>query len=183
MSPLAMTLVASYPADALHSLEHPRLVFAGGGFAIALVLVLWRVHAHLPERAAIAKLYRALAAWVRSDADERAPVLLAVEAAREAIDAAEGRLAVSSPAGEAFRVLVDEADRILLDLVALRNTRKAVEIWDRGIADRAFAPGRAAAADALMAVAQALEACRWRADADSIRNGVDASVAAIRDPR
>lgn len=110
----------------------PGSCLPGGAFAIALVLVLWRVHAHRAERAAIAKLYRALAAWVRSDADEQARVLLAVEAALEAIDAAEGRLAVSSPAGEAFRVLVDEADRILLDLVALRNTRKAVEIWDRG---------------------------------------------------
>jgi hypothetical protein len=113
MSPLAMTLVASFPADAVHSLEHAALVFAGGAFAIALVLVLWRAHAHLPERAAIAKLYRALAAWVRDPrgADDRAPVLLALEGARDAIDAAEGPLAVPSSAGEAFRVLVDEADR------------------------------------------------------------------------
>src|SRR5947199_5624559 len=60
MSPLAMTLVASFPADALDSLKHGALVFAGGAFAIVLVLVLWRTHAHLPERVAVAKLYRAL---------------------------------------------------------------------------------------------------------------------------
>ena len=80
MSPLAMTLVASFPADALHSLEHAALVFAGGLFAIALVLILWRAHAHLPERVAIAKLYRALAAWVSDprDTDDRGAVLLAV---------------------------------------------------------------------------------------------------------
>jgi uncharacterized membrane protein YccC len=181
-SPLAMTLVASFPADAVHSLEHAAVVFAGGMFAIALVLVLWRAHAHLPERTAVAKLYRALAAWVRDphQADDRAPVLLALRAARDAVDAAEGRVAVASPAGEAFRALVDEADRTLLDMVALRNARKTIETWDPRLAASAFEPARAAAADALIAVADALEACRWRADVDSIRSRLDASVTAIR---
>ena len=180
-SPLAMTLVASVPADALHSLEHAALVFAGGMFAIALVLVLWRTHAHLPERTAVAKLYRALAAWVGDprETDDRARVRVALRAARDAIDAAEGRVAVASPAGEAFRVLVDEADRTYLDMVALRNARKTIETWDPGLADRAFEPARAAAADALTAVADALEACRWRADVDSIRCRLGAAVAAI----
>ena len=183
MSPLAMTLVASFPQDAMHSLEHGALVFVGGAFAIVLVLVLWRTHAHLPERVAVAKLYRALAAWVRDqrDVDDRAPVLITLQGARDAIDAAEGRVAVASPAGEAFRVLVDEADRTLLDMVALRNARKAIETWDAEIAHRAFEPARTAAADALVAVAVALEARRWRADVDSIRGRLDASVAAIRD--
>ncbi|MBV9940688.1 MAG: FUSC family protein [Solirubrobacterales bacterium] len=181
MSPLAMTLVASYPGDARRSFEHGALVFAGGVLSIVLVLVLWRAHAHLPERAAIAKLYRALAAWVRGlhDADDRVPVLRALNGAREAIDAAEGRLAVPSPAGEAFRVLVDEADQIHLDVIALRNARERIETWDAGLAVRAFAPGRAAGADALAAVADALEACRWRADADSIRSRLDVSVDAL----
>lgn len=183
MSPLAMTLVASFPGDALRSLEHGALVFAGGAFAILLVLVLWRAHAHLPERVAIAKLYRALAAWVRDprDDDDRAPVLLALNGARDAINAAEGRLAVPSSAGEAFRVLVDEADQTHLDLVALRNARQKIETWDKGIADRAFAAGRAVAADVLEAVAGALEACRWRADADSMRSRLDAAVDVLRD--
>jgi uncharacterized membrane protein YccC len=183
MSPLAMTLVASFPADALQSLEHGALVFAGGAFAIALVLVLWRAHAHLPERIAIARLYRTLAAWVRDprDPDDRASVLLAIAGARAAIDAAEGRVAVASAAGEAFRVLVDEADHALVDLVALRNARKRIEISDPQVAERAFTPGRAAAADALVAVADALEACRWRADLDSIRARLDASVAVLRE--
>jgi uncharacterized membrane protein YccC len=181
MSPLAMTLVASFPADALHSLEHAALVLAGGALAIALVLVVWRAHAHLPERMAVARLYRALAAWVRdpADANERAPVLLAVAEARAAIDVAEGRVAVASTSGEAFRVLVDEADRALLELVSLRNARKRIETWDPRVADRAFTPGRAAAADALLAVADALEAGRWRANTGSIRNRLDASVTAL----
>jgi uncharacterized membrane protein YccC len=183
MSPLAMTVVASFPADALHSLEHAGLVLAGGVFAVALVLVLWRVHAHLPERVAIARLYRALAAWVSDprDVDERGSVLLAVTAARAAIDSAEGRVAVPSASGEAFRVLVDEADRALIELVALRNARKRIETWNPRVAERAFAPGRSAATDALLAVADALEAGHWRADPDSVRTRLDASVTALRD--
>lgn len=185
MSPLAMILVASFPADALHSLEHAALVLVGGGFSIGLVLVLWRVHAHLPERAAIAKLYRALAAWTRDTRhpDVRGPVLLAIQQARGAIDAAEGRLAVPSPAGEAFRVLVDEADRTFVDLVAVRDTRLEIEAWDAGIAARAVVPARAAAAQALAAVGDALEAGRWRADADGIRASLDASVQTLNDER
>lgn len=118
-----MTLVASYPGDARQALEHGALVFAGGLLATGLVLVPWRAHAHLPERAAIAKLYRELAAWVRGlqGADDRAPVLLALN------------------------------------------------------------QGRAAADDALSAVADALEACRWRADAESLRNRLDAPVDALCD--
>ena len=183
MCPLAMTVVASFPADAVHSLERAALVFVGGGFSIVLVLVLWRVHAHLPERAAIAKLYRALAGWVRDaeDADNRNPVLVDLGAARQALDLAEGRVAVPSPTAEAFRGLVDEADRTYIEMVALRNVRKRIEAWDTTVAERAFGLGRAATADALVAVASALESGRWRADAESIRGRLIASVQALSD--
>lgn len=183
MSPLAMTLVAGFPADGLHSLEHAALVLAGGAFAIALVLVMWRAHAHLPERAAIARLYRTLGAWVRDphDADARDPVLRALDAARDTLDAAEGRLAVPSPAGEAFRDLVDEADRAYPDLVALRDARRRIEAWGSEVADRALALGRAAAADALVAVADALQDGRWRHDLGDVRARLDESVFALRD--
>jgi FUSC-like inner membrane protein yccS len=110
MAPLTITVVSSAPADAAHALERAALAFAGGLFAIALVLVLWRAHAHLPERRAIARVYRALAAWVRDpNADDRRPILDAQTEARQALDASVGSTAVPSPSVEAFRVLVDEA--------------------------------------------------------------------------
>ena len=114
-----------------HALERAALAFAGGLFAIALVLVLWRAHAHLPERRAIARVYRALAAWVRDpNADDRRPILEAQTAARQALDASVGSTAVPSPSVEAFRVLVDEADRTYLDLVSLRIARQRLEPVD-----------------------------------------------------
>lgn len=183
MAPLTITLVNGFPADAVHSLVRAALAFGGGLFAIALVLVLWRAHAHLPERQAIARVYNALAGWVRDpqDLDDRRPVLLTLGAARDALNAAVGSTAVPSASSEAFRLLVDEADRTYLDLVALRNARKRLEPWDATVAARAFEIGREAAAQALSAVADALEAGRWRADVGSVRERLDASVAALRD--
>jgi uncharacterized membrane protein YccC len=185
MSPLTITLVYSFPADVSHALERAALVFAGGLFAIALVLVLWRAHAHLPERQAIAKTYRALARWVLDpqDSDDRRPVLLALGAAREALDAARGALAVQSSSAEAFRILIDEADRTYLDLVALRSARKRIALTDPDAGARAFDVGREAAAQAFEAIADALEAGRWRAGfaLESVRGRLDDSVAALRD--
>ena len=182
MAPLAMVLVASHPADALHSAERAGLVFVGGLVQIALVLVIWRMHARLPERAAVARLYRAMAVWIMDprDADRRAPVLAGLDAARETLDLAEGRLAPPNPAGEAFRTLVDEADRTYLDLVALRNARAELEARDP-VAGKALAPARVAAAGALAAVADALDSGRWRGDTDMLRARLDTAVAALRD--
>jgi uncharacterized membrane protein YccC len=181
MAPLSMVLVASYPADAVHSLERAGLVFVGGLFQIALVLVLWRIHAHRPERAAIARLYRAMAVWVRDprDADHRTPVLAGIDAARETLDLADGAVAAPSPAGEAFRTLLDEADRTYLDLVALRNARTELESNDPSISG-ALAVGRGAAADALAAIADALDSGRWRGDTDALRSRLDDAVDALR---
>jgi uncharacterized membrane protein YccC len=177
VSALSMVVIAYYPANALQSVEHAGLTAVGGLLQIALVLVFWRVHAHRPERVAIARLYRSLSVWTRdtSDADRRTSVLAEFTAAREALDAAQGRVAVPSEGVEAFRVLVDEADRAYLDLVALSNAREELESQDPETLD-AFALARQAAADALAAVADALDAGRWRGDADSLRDRLDDAV-------
>ena len=96
-APLTITVVSSAPADAAHALERAALAFVGGLFAIALELVPWRAHAHLPERRAIARVYRALAAWVRDpNADDRRPIREAQANARQTLDASVGSTA--SPA-------------------------------------------------------------------------------------
>ena len=181
MAPLSMVVVASYPADAVQSLERAGLVFVGGLVQIALVVVIWRIHAHLPERAAIARLYRAMAVWIRDplDKDHRVPVLAGLDAARATLDVADGRVAAPSTAGEAFRTLLDEADRTYLDLVALRNTRTELESDDPAI-DGALRAGREAAAEALAAIADALDSGRWRGDAEGLRSRLDEAVAALR---
>jgi uncharacterized membrane protein YccC len=149
MAPLTITVVSSAPADVGHALVRAALAFAGGLFAIALVLVLWRALPHLPERRAIARVYRTLAAWVRDpNADDRRPILEAQTAARQALDASVGSTAVPSPSVEAFRVLVDEADRTYLDLVSLRMARQRLQPVDSVVSARAIGVGRRAAAQA-----------------------------------
>ena len=86
-----------------------------------------------------------------------------------------------SPSIEAFRILVDEADRTYLDLVSLRIARQRIEPVDAAVSGRAADVGRGAAAEALVAVAEALESGRWEADVGSIRDRLDDSVAALRD--
>jgi uncharacterized membrane protein YccC len=184
MAPLSMVLVASYPADALHSAERAGLVFVGGLVQLALVLVIWRMHARLPERSAVARLYRAMAVWITDprDADRRAPVRAALDAARGTLDLAEGRLAPPSPAGETFRTLIDQADRTYLDLVALRNARAQLEARDP-VAVQALVPAREAAAGALAAIADALESGRWRGDTNTLRARLDTAVGVLQDER
>jgi uncharacterized membrane protein YccC len=181
MAPLSMVVVAAYPADAVHSIERAGLVFVGGLVQIAMVLVLWRIHAHRPERAAVARLYRAMAAWISDPGEDghRLPVLAGLDGARATLDLAEGRLAAPSPAGEAFRTLVDEADRTYVDLVALRNARTELESADPATIG-ALALAREAAAEVLAAVADALDSGRWRGDAQLLRNRLDAAVDALR---
>lgn len=181
IAPLAMVVVAAYPADAVESLERAGLVFVGGLVQIALVVVLWRIHAHLPERAALARLYRAIAVWVEDphDGDRRTPVLTGLDAARQTLDLADGNVAAPAPAGEAFRTLLEEADRTYVDLVALRNARTEMEPHDSGIAE-ALAVGREAAAEALAAVADALENGRWRGDAEGLRGRLEGAVDAVQ---
>ena len=119
MVPLSIVVVTSLPADALHAAERAGLIFVGGLFAVALVLVGWRRHARLPEREAIAKVYRALAALGHRRGLRPAPGV--ARAGRGAADPrrVSGTRRSAELAGEAFRVLTDEADRTYLDLVAL----------------------------------------------------------------
>jgi uncharacterized membrane protein YccC len=125
-----------------------------------------------------------MATWVRDpqDADNRTPVLTGLDHARDTLALGEGRLAAPSPAEEAFRTLLDEADRTYLDLVALRNARAQLEQEDAVISGP-LALGRDAAADVLEAVADALDHRRWRADADALRTQLDRAVDALASER
>src|SRR5258708_36352975 len=124
-----------------------------------------------------------MAMWIRDphDADHRTPVLSGRDAAREALELADGAVAAPAPAGEAFRTLLDEADRTYLDLVALRNARTELESHDAAISG-ALTLGRGAAAHALEALADALDSGRWRRGTQSPRSQLDDALDALREP-
>ena len=88
MGPITFVGAASVPTDGPHALGRAALVFAGGLLEVALVLVAWRVDPERPERVAVARLYRSVAAWLARGraVDDRAPVFLAVAHARDVLD-------------------------------------------------------------------------------------------------
>jgi uncharacterized membrane protein YccC len=144
IAPVTMAGATAVPAGGAVALGRAGLVLAGGLIQIALVLVMWRRHPDLPERTAVARLYRAVARWWRDagQRDDRAPVFAAIARARDALGA---------PAGDGSAVvlweLVTVADRILARLAPLSTDppdRAAVQRALIAVADRLDGHRRAA---------------------------------------
>ncbi|HEX8276248.1 MAG TPA: FUSC family membrane protein, partial [Longimicrobiaceae bacterium] len=114
------------------ALEHGGWVLAGGAWAMLLSLALWPVRFYRPGMLAVAACYRALADYAEAmasppEATEPAPRgSAAFLAARQAVEAARATLAAirrgrsgESVRGERLLVLLESADRVLINLVAL----------------------------------------------------------------
>jgi uncharacterized membrane protein YccC len=114
------------------ALEHGGWVLAGGAWAMLLSLALWPVRFYRPGMLAVAACYRALADYAEAmasppEATEPAPRgSAAFLAARQAVEAARAVLAAirrgrsgESVRGERLLVLLESADRVLINLVAL----------------------------------------------------------------
>jgi hypothetical protein len=71
MGPITFVGAASLPTDGPHALGRALLVFAGGLLETTLVLVAWRVDPERPERVAVARVYRSIAAWLAPGPDGR----------------------------------------------------------------------------------------------------------------
>jgi uncharacterized membrane protein YccC len=150
---LALLLSAYYSGGFDDGLERAGLAIAGGLLQTGLAVAIWPLRPYRPERAAVANAYRALAAFVDAIAagapSEREVPKLTVQLgkARALLDDAQGRAQSTTPAGEAFRTLVVEADRAYPEVTALGHVRAGL------------APSPAAAVlDALEATAAALRA-------------------------
>jgi uncharacterized membrane protein YccC len=182
MCPAAVVAAEALPASPGPALGRAVLALAGGLLEIALVLVVWRIEPRRPQRMAIAHMYRELARWATdtSGADDRGPVYLAQQGARETLDRATGRAGLVDAADEALRVLIDQADRALTELVALRNARQWLDARSLApAAVTAIAAARRAAAEAFTEIAEALETRRWRADAAAVGRGLRGPAEAI----
>ncbi|MEW5928000.1 MAG: FUSC family protein [Gemmatimonadota bacterium] len=112
--------------------EHGGWVLAGGAWAMLLSLALWPVRFYRPGMLAVAACYRALADYAEAmagppGAPEPAPRgSAAFLAARQAVEQARATLAAirrgrsgESVRGERLLVLLESADRVLINLVAL----------------------------------------------------------------
>lgn len=122
MGPITFVGAASVPTDGPHALGRAGLVLAGALLEVSFVVVASRLDPVLPERVAVARLYRSLATWLASGraVDDRGEVFLAVAGAREVCD--------NERLGEhALSALTELGDRIFGDLALLRDDH---EWWD-----------------------------------------------------
>lgn len=122
-SVIGLLVMGRFPLPALISLRQAGLVLAGGLFQATLAAVIRRPRRYRAERAALADLYRALAARAADLSDSAAPA----RAAQATVDAAaildSSPVAGRGQVGDALRGLLDEAGRIRLELVALATAR------------------------------------------------------------
>ncbi len=103
------------PGVALHV---GLLVFLGGAVQTALAIAAWPLRRHAPERRALAELYRELAVAARAQQGSVAgpPAGVTLTAVRQTL---YGLGHDHGPSVEAYRVLLDEAERIRREIVVL----------------------------------------------------------------
>ena len=137
LGPITFVGAASVPSDGFDALGRAGLVSAGGLLEVALVMAAWRVDPELPERVAVAQIYRSVAAWLarRRAVDDRAPVFRAVAHAYDVLDD-------DAPGDRPLSALTGLGDGIFDDLALLRGDHAW---WDDSDVDERSAPlGRAA---------------------------------------
>jgi uncharacterized membrane protein YccC len=144
------------PQPASAAVHVGLLVFAGGVGQVVLAVAAWPLRRHRPERLALAGLYRELAAAARTPASTGVgpPASGTLTAVRQTL---YGLGHDHGPSVEAYRVLLDEAERIRREVIVL--TGQAERLGDSG-AEAVAAEIRevlAAAGAVLAAVAAALE--------------------------
>ena len=146
-SMILLVIAAATPLPPAAAANAAALLFAGGLLQALLAVIAWPLQRYRPERTALAHTYREIAALARHPPPRDAP-----PAASDALNALQDILLGSDQAHgramEAFRVLLDEAERIRLELLALGELDSAPSTLDAV---------RAAAADVLDAIATALD--------------------------
>jgi uncharacterized membrane protein YccC len=156
MGPLGMVFATAAPTSPLAALGHGALAAVGGLIEIALVLTAWRSHPDLPERSAVARLYRAIGNWLADDdaADDRAPVFLARQRARAVLgdDQLGVELWQGGECAETLRALTAVGERIFQELTTLRRAAEGVVDVDGAVSRY-----RIAIADSLLLIADRVQ--------------------------
>jgi uncharacterized membrane protein YccC len=132
------------------------LVFAGGAVQTLLALAGWPLRRHRPERVALAGLYRELATAARAQPGTAAgpPAGDTLTAVRQTL---YGLGSDHGPSVEAYRVLLDEAERIRRELVVLGAAAERLREGGRPIDAGLVRAALTAVAGVLDEVAAALD--------------------------
>ena len=144
------------PATALHVAV---FVLLGGAGQVVLAVAAWPLGRHRPERDALAALYRDLAAVCRRPAGTTVgpPATVSVDTVRLTL---YGLGHDHGPAVEAYRVLLDQTERIRREVVALAGLTERLAADRDAIAAGLVRSALAGSGDVLDEVAAALSAAR-----------------------
>jgi uncharacterized membrane protein YccC len=117
---VSVIVFAAHPMDVKTAVGAGLLVLAGGLLQTVISLLLWPIRRRQPEREAVGQAYLQLAKAIKSDAEQEAAALLDVPppAVQETLNAL-GR--DHSVAGERYRLLFDQANRIAVSAFMLRH--------------------------------------------------------------
>lgn len=148
-SMILLVVTAASPTTLAGALGGAGLIFAGGLLLAMFSVAAWPLQRYRPERHALAAVYRGLSSLARQQAHDDADVPALSDAMTTLQHTLLGRHHASGRAMEAFRVLLEIAERIRLELTAMAELRAnpGVHAMFRGDAARVLA----AIADALEA--------------------------------
>jgi uncharacterized membrane protein YccC len=155
----AALVIGHIPQQASVAWHVSLLVFAGGAVQVLLAIAGWPVGRHRPERIALAGLYRELAGAARAHRGSEfgPPAGATLTAVRQTL---YGVGHDHGPSVEAYRVLLDEAERIRREIVVAASMAQRLETEaEPGLAKRVRA-ALAAAASVLDELAAALAEAR-----------------------
>lgn len=169
-SMILLVVTAASPSTLAGALSGAGLIFAGGLLLALFSVAAWPLQRYRPERHALAAVYRGLSSLARQQAHDDADVPALTDAMTTLQHTLLGRHHASGRAMEAFRVLLEIAERIRLELTAMAELRA-----NPGV----HAMFRGDAARVLGAIADALEAAEPPQQAERALQTLQASENAL----
>lgn len=171
-SMILLVVTAATPTSFHEALIGASLIFAGGLLLALFSVAAWPLQRYRPERFALATVYRGLAALAKEHTQDDEDVPALTEAMTTLQQTLLGRHHARGRAMEAFAVLLELAERIRLELVAMSDMHGAATI---------HAMFRADAARVLTAIAEAIEAGESPEQANRALQTLQASERALLD--
>lgn len=175
ISMIVLVVTAAYPRAPAAAVGPAILFFSGGLLLTGFAVAAWPLQRYRPERAALAKFCRGLAASARrrDDSGQAPPV---TQTLTDVENLLHGAYRARGAAMETFRVLAELIERIRLELLALGGLQERVHAGEL----KATLPRlREYAARTLDAIAAALDAATSPLAATAALEGFDAALAPL----
>jgi uncharacterized membrane protein YccC len=123
ISMILLVITAATPTSLASAVDGAALIFGGGLLLTAFSLAAWPWQRYRPERHALAGVYRGLAVLAQQDTQDQADAPALTDSMTALQHTLLGRHRSHGRAMEAFGVLLELAERIRLELIAIAEVR------------------------------------------------------------